>query len=66
MHQLELLHGLGKKHMKEIIDAREDKLFDSFADMKARVKVMPRPEEAIVKRILLELDGLEKHNLFVK
>lgn len=66
MHQLELLPGLGKKHMKEIIAAREDKPFENFADLKARVKLMPRPEEAIVKRVLLELEGLEKHNLFVK
>ncbi len=65
MHQLELLPGLGKKHMWEIIQAREDKTFESFADLKARVKLMPDPEKTIVKRILSELEGNEKHQLFV-
>lgn len=66
MHQLELLPGLGKKHMREIIDAREEKPFENFDDLRKRVKLMPRPEESIVKRILREVEGLEKHNLFVK
>lgn len=66
MHQLELLPGLGKKHMWEIIQAREEKLFESFADIKARVKLMPDPEKTIVKRILSELEGNEKHHLFVE
>lgn len=66
MHQLELLPGLGKKHMWEIIEAREEKPFESFADIKTRVKLMPDPEKVIVKRIISELDGLEKYNLFVE
>lgn len=66
MHQLELLPGLGKKHMWEIIEVREEKLFESFADIKARVKLMPDPEKVIVKRILSELEGNEKYNLFVE
>lgn len=65
MHQLELLPGLGKKHMWEIIQAREEKAFESFADIKSRVKLLPDPEKIIVKRILSELEGLEKYNLFV-
>ncbi len=65
MHQLELLPGLGKKHMWEIIEAREEKQFESFADIKARVKLMPDPEKVIMKRVLSELEGNEKYNLFV-
>ena len=65
MHQLELLPGLGKKHMWQIIESRDEKPFESFADLKNRVKLMPDPEKAIIKRILLELDGTEKHKLFV-
>ena len=35
MHQLELLPGLGKKHMWEIIEERKDKPFESsFPDFK--------------------------------
>ena len=65
MHQLELLPGLGKKHMWEIIEARKDKPFASFKDLKDRVKLMPDPEKAIIRRIHKELSGAEKHRLFV-
>lgn len=64
MHQLELLPGLGKKHMWEIIEERKVKDFDNFDDLKARIKLMPDPEKIIIKRILLELEGNEKHRIF--
>ena len=66
MHQLELLPGLGKKHMWEVIEARRDKPFESFEDIRKRVKLMPDPEKAIAKRIMEELSGKEKHRLFVE
>jgi putative nucleotide binding protein len=65
MHQLELLPGLGKKHMWEIIERRDEKPFESFKDIKDRVKLMPDPEKAIMKRIIAELAGNEKHRIFV-
>lgn len=65
MHQLELIPGFGKKHMWEVIEQREIKPFVSFEDLKSRVKLIPDPEKAIVKRILQELSGSEKHYLFV-
>ena len=66
MHQLELLPGVGKKHMWEVIEARRDKPFESFEDIRKRVKLMPDPEKAVVKRIAEELSGQEKHRLFVE
>ncbi len=65
MHQLELLPGLGKKHMWQIIEKRDEKTFESFADLKNRVKLMPDPEKTVIKRILQELDAAEKHKIFV-
>lgn len=65
MHQLELLPGLGKKHMWQIIEARREKPFESFESLKKKVKLMPDPEKIIIKRILRELEGTEKHRLFV-
>lgn len=65
MHQLELLPGLGKKHMWEIIESRKEKTFENFNDIKKRVKLMPDPQKAIIKRIMLELEGKEKHKIFV-
>ena len=66
MHQLELLPGLGKKHMWEIIEQRKDAPFTSFEDIKARVKLIPDPEKIVVKRILSEMEGNEKYRLFVE
>jgi len=66
MHQLELLPGVGKKHMWEIIESRSDKPFESFADIKKRVKLMPDPQKAIIRRIMAELSGNEKHKLFAE
>lgn len=66
MHQIELLPGLGKKHMWQIVEARDEKPFESFADLRTRVKLMPDPEKAIIKRIIQELEGSEKHRLFVE
>ena len=65
MHQMELLPGVGKKHMWEIINSRDEKPFESFDDIKKRVKLMPDPEKIIIKRIIEELGGAEKHRLFV-
>lgn len=66
VHQIELLPGLGKKHMLEILKQREEKKFESFEDMKSRISNIPDPEKAIGKRILQELTNFERHNLFVK
>ncbi|MBT3406514.1 DUF655 domain-containing protein [Candidatus Woesearchaeota archaeon] len=66
MHQLELLPGLGKKHMWEILEQRDETVFESFEDLRKRVKLMPDPTKAIIKRVMQELKGLEKHNIFVR
>ena len=65
MHQLELLPGLGKKHMWEILEARKEKPFASFEDLRERVKLLPNPKLVIIKRILAELEGKEKYKVLV-
>jgi putative nucleotide binding protein len=65
MHQIELIPGCGKKHMWQILEKRDEKPFDNFKDIKDRIKLMPDPEKAIIKRILSEIKGEEKYNLFV-
>ncbi len=64
IHQIELLPGLGKKHMQEILKQRKEKEFESFEEMKKRIQNLPDPEKAIEKRILQELTTLERYNLF--
>ena len=64
VHQIELLPGLGKKHMKEILKQREEKEFETFESMKERIQNLPDPEKAIEKRIFQELTQQERYNLF--
>ena len=64
IHQIELLPGMGKKHMMEILNCRKGKEFVSFEDMKKRIQNLPDPEKAIEKRIFQELTEMERHNLF--
>ncbi len=63
MHALELLPGIGKKSMWQIINAREKKVFASFNDIKERTSVGD-PIKVIAKRILDELTGGEKYRIF--
>lgn len=65
MHVLELLPGLGKKHMWEIVEERRNSPFTSFDDLKNRVKLLPDPVKIIVKRIVSEILGQEKYTVFV-
>ncbi|MBS3091834.1 DUF655 domain-containing protein [Candidatus Pacearchaeota archaeon] len=65
IHQIELLPGYGKKHMKEILKTREEKEFEGFDDMKKRIPSLPDPKTAVQKRIIKELTGDERHRLFV-
>jgi len=66
MHMLELIPGIGKKHMWELLEERQKEPFKSFEDMKKRVKLMPDPEQGIIRRILLELEGQEKRKIFIR
>lgn len=66
-HQIELLPGMGKKHMLQIIQEREKNSFESFESLKQRVKSVPDPVHSIVKRIVEELEGIDvKYYLFVR
>lgn len=64
MHQLELLPGLGKKHMWEVLNARKEKPFANFEDVRNRVKLLPDPKQLIIKRIIAEIEGKEKYRIF--
>jgi len=65
-HQIELLPGIGKKHMGEILEMRKEKNFDDFDDIKNRVKLLPDPEKVVVRRIISELKGEDKYKIFVE
>lgn len=65
LHQFELLPGMGKKHTKAILDARKEKPFENFEDIKNRVAGVPDPKKAIEKRIVEELTEIQRNNLFI-
>jgi len=66
-HQLELLPGLGKKHMLNIVKEREVKPFESYADLEKRVPLISKPSKLIAKRIMEELEGEDpKYFLFTR
>ena len=64
LHSLELIPGIGKKHMWEIIEQRR-KPFESLAELKERVPLIPDPKRGLKERILKELQEEEKYYLFV-
>lgn len=65
LHQLELLPGIGKRHLWAIITERKKEPFKSFEDLKKRVALLPNPEKLIVRRILNELENKDRYRIFV-
>lgn len=65
IHALELIPGIGKTYMLTIIREREKRKFDSFADLQTRVGLRD-PAKLIVKRIVDEIAGQARMNLFVR
>jgi len=65
MHGLELIPGIGKKYMWQIIDERDRKPFQNLKDLQNRTN-MPNPSRLITRRILEELAGESKYRLFTR
>ena len=66
LHQFELLPGFGRKHTDAILKEREKKAFESLEELKKRVSNLPDPKKAIEKRIMKEITGRERYNLFMR
>ncbi|MDD5416974.1 MAG: DUF655 domain-containing protein [Candidatus Aenigmarchaeota archaeon] len=66
LHQLELLPGVGKKHMWSVIEERKKGKFTSFEDIRNRINLMPDPKGSVIKRIIEEIENEnERYRLFV-
>ncbi|MGE5556388.1 MAG: DUF655 domain-containing protein [Methanocella sp.] len=65
MHALELVPGIGKKYMWQVINERQRKPFESFEDLQKRTE-LPNPVKLITKRVLEELEGDSKYRLFTR
>ena len=65
IHALELIPGIGKTYMKTMLEEREKKKFESYVDLQNRVGFKD-PVKHISERILHEISGESRMNLFVK
>lgn len=65
MHSLELLPGIGKRHLWDILNGRKSKPFESFKEVQERVPMLPDPKKMIIKRIFNEFEEKDRHRLFV-
>ncbi|MBD3387553.1 MAG: DUF655 domain-containing protein [Candidatus Altiarchaeales archaeon] len=63
-HKLETLPKIGKRHREEIIEEREIQPFQSFDEMRSRLKNIPDPLKVLVDKIVEELKGDSKYYLF--
>jgi putative nucleotide binding protein len=65
IHALELIPGIGKTYMKTMLNERENKKFESYVDLQDRVG-FKEPVKHISERIMDEISGESRMNLFVK
>src|SRR3972149_2397313 len=65
MHSLELIPGIGKKYMWQIINERDRSSFKDFVDLQQRASI-PSPPKLVTKRILEELSGESKYRWFTR
>jgi len=65
MHSLELIRGIGKKKLRELLEERKNRPFESFKDLEERVGLRG-VAEAVKERILEELKGGQRYYLFVR
>ncbi|MFB5619018.1 MAG: DUF655 domain-containing protein, partial [Candidatus Nitrosomaritimum aestuariumsis] len=65
IHALELIPGIGKTYMKTMIEERDKKKFESYVDLQERVG-FKEPIKHITERIMSEITGESRMNLFVK
>jgi putative nucleotide binding protein len=65
MHALELIPGIGKKYMWQVINEREKRPFESYDDLQKHTE-LPNPVKLVTKRVLEELSGDSKYRLFTR
>jgi len=65
IHALELIPGIGKTYLNVIIKEREKGPFESFVDIEKRVG-LKEPIKHVSERIIEEISGETRMNLFVK
>jgi putative nucleotide binding protein len=64
-HSLELVSGVGKKHLSELLEERY-KPFENFEDVSKRCPYLPDPAKAVASRIIDELEGKDDFKFFTR
>ena len=65
LHSLEMIPGIGKTFLSQILKEREQTPFSSFSDISTRIN-LKEPEQLIAKRLMEEISGDAKLNIFVR
>ncbi len=65
-HSLELIPGIGKKHLGELLEERDNGPFKDFNDLKTRCPFISDPQKALADRIMKEMDDIEDFRIFVR
>ena len=65
LHALELIPGIGKTFMREIVNQRERKKFETFEELERRIGLRD-PIRLVAKRVVEELSGGSRVTLFVR
>ena len=65
VHALELIPGIGKTYLNVLLQERDKKPFESYDDIESRTR-LKEPIKHLTKRILEEISGEARMNIFVK
>lgn len=65
MHSLELIKGIGKRKLREILEERKKRAFESFKDIEERTGLR-NVAGSVIERILEEMEGRQRYYLFVR
>ena len=65
VHSLQLIPGIGKTYLMNILTERDKKRFESFSDLQTRIGLRD-PAKLIAKRIVEEISGDARMNIFVR
>jgi len=65
LHSLEVIPGIGKTLLSQILKEREINQFSSFSDLQDRIHIRD-PSKLIARRLFDELSGDTKLNVFIR
>ncbi|MGH9909264.1 MAG: DUF655 domain-containing protein [Nitrososphaerales archaeon] len=65
IHSLQLIPGIGKTYLMNILTERDKKRFENFSDLQTRIGLRD-PAKLIAKRIVEEISGDARMNIFVR